>query len=400
MANERKRGRRKVICAAAAAAVVLVFATRDKGGDTVSVEVACPSKGSVTEISSVYGKIRPARMVTISPDVSGEIVKLYFAEGDTVRQGDLLLTIRQDDYLLAVSRAEASLGSASARKEAAQAEYVLRVEEAARADSLHARNAVSKADLQCAILARDIAACNLDEAYCQQEMAATALEEARTQLAKTLVYAPASGVVTRMSVEPGERVVGTNTMAGTEMMTISDLGEMELVVELSESDICKVKRGNTVRIKVDAAPGTTLYGQVSKIANSAAGTMNLSGITNFEARISIDSQDVIHLLPGMSASAEIITGSKNDILTLPLQSVFVHDGTQTVWTVDKAFTVHMRKVMCGIQDFRNVEILSGPEPGEKVVCAPFSAINSTLHEGAKVKIANNYEKRQNSDSGH
>ena len=389
-----------MICAAAAAAVVLVFATRDRSGDTISVEVAYPVKDSVTEVSSVYGKIRPARMVTISPDVSGEIVKLCFAEGDTVRKGDLLLTIRQDDYLLAVRRAEASLGSATARKEAARVELGLRVEEAARADSLHARNAVSKADLQCAVLAREVAACNMDEAVCQEEMAVAALEEARTQLAKTMVYAPASGVVTRMSVEPGERVVGTNTMSGTEMMTISDLGEMELVVELSESDVCRVKRGNTVRVKVDAAPDTTLYGHVSKIASSAAGALSLSGITNFEARISIDSQDVIRLLPGMSAAAEIITGSKNDILTLPLQSVFVRDGVQAVWTVDRSSTVHLKKVRCGIQDFQRVEILSGPGSDEKVVCAPFSAVNSTLHEGAKVKISNDYEKRQNSDPGH
>lgn len=390
MAIEKKK--RRVICAAAAAAVVLVFTVRDRGADTVSVEVASPAIDSVTEISSAYGKIRPVRMVTISPDISGEIVSLRFAEGDTVRKGDLLLSIRQDDFLLAVRRAEASLGSFTAQKEAAAVELALRIEEAARADSLYARNAVSLADRQRAALARELASRRLEELRCQEEMALTALEEARTQLSKTMVYAPTSGVITRMAVEPGERVVGTNTMAGTEMMTISDLSEMELVVELSESDICRVAVGNPVIIKVDAAPDTTLRGHVEKVASSAGEARNLSGITNFEVKISIDNQDVIRLLPGMSAEAGIITGSKNDILTLPLQSVFVRDGAQSVWTVDISSTVHLKKVRCGMQDFQKVEILSGPAPDEKVVISPFSAISTTLSEGSKVKISKDYEK--------
>ena len=392
MANNKKLKKRSVMCAAAAAVVVLFFATKDRGGDVVAVEVARPAFDSITEISSACGKIRPVRMVTISPDVSGEVTNLYFAEGDTVEKACLLLTLRQDDYLLAVRRAEASLGSVSAQKEAAEVELALRCEEAERADSLYARSAVSKADRQGAALARDLARHKLRELLCQEEMALAALEETRTQLAKTMVYSPISGVITRMAVEPGERVVGTNTMAGTEMMTISDLGEMELVVELSENDVCKVKAGDPVCIKVDAAADTTLGGHVAKVASSAGDARSLSGITNFEVRISIDNQNIIRLLPGMSASAEIITSAKNDILTLPLQAVFAKDGVQAVWTVDRSSAVHMKRVRCGIQDFQKVEILSGPAPDEMVVCSPFSAVNGSLSEGAKVKISNDYEK--------
>ena len=174
-------------------------------------------------------------------------------------------------------------------------------------------------------------------------------------------------------------------MAGTEMMTIANLDRMELVVQLGENDICSVKIGDRAEIRPDASPSSVLEGSVQKIAVSSSGGSDYGSTTDFEVRISIDNQDVIRLLPGMSASVSIITGSKNDILTVPLQAVGGKDGRETVWTVDDKGRVRRVDVRCGIQDFNKVEICSGLSESDLVVTGPFQMVNGGLNPGDKVK---------------
>ena len=373
------------IAAAFCVALLTILAGR-RGSSAAKVETAVCEKGSITQTASAYGRIRPVRQVKISPDVSGEITDIYFEEGDTVKRGDLLLKIKQESYLMAIARCRAALGSAIKARDAQAGEAHLREIEYQRLTALYENDASCLAQLQQAQIAFETAAARTGE--CEYRVAAeeASLAAARNELSKTLIYSPMDGIVSSIKVKPGERVVGTSTMAGTEMMTIADLESMEIVVDIGESDIISVSEGDEAQIKPDAAPGIILKGHVSRIAVCAAGDGQTGATTDFEVRISIDPQDVINLLPGMSASVLIVTGSKNDILTVPLQSLVVRDGRETVWMVCDDGRVRPVTVTCGIQDFGLIEICSGLKNGDRVVTGPFQTINKTLKEGDKVKI--------------
>ena len=378
-------GKKKIwwIAAAAVAAVAIIAATgKDK---TQRLETAHPERGSITHTASAFGRIRAVDQVKISPDISGEITDIFFDEGDTVRKGDLLLKIKQESYLTAIERCNASLSSAVMACEACKGETRLREREYGRMCRLKEGDAATETQLEQAL--SELECARAREKECEYRIAAEAasLRAAQSELGKTLVYSPMDGIVTSLRVKAGERVVGTATMAGTEIMTIADMGRMELVVEIGENDICSVNAGDRAEIRPDASPSDILQGRVEKIALSASTGRDMGSTTDFEVRISIDNQDIVKLLPGMSASAAIITGTKNDILTVPLQSVMVRNGHETVWTVDSLRRVHAVPVTCGIQDFSRVEICSGLTESDLVVTGPFGAINGTLSEGDKVK---------------
>ena len=370
--------------AALCVAVLTILAGRHDSR-VPKVETALCQRGSITQTASAYGRIRPVKQVKISPDVSGEITDIFFEEGDSVKRGDLLLKIKQESYLMAIARCQAALGTAVKARDAQACEARLREIEYQRLSTLYESDATCLAQLQQAQIAFETALAR--EGECDYRVAAeeASLAAARSELRKTLIYSPMDGIVSSLRVKAGERVVGTSTMAGTEMMTIADLENMEIVVEIGESDIISVKEGEEAQIKPDAAPDVALKGYVSKIAGCSLGESQMGSNTDFEVRISIESQDVIRLLPGMSASVLIVTGSKNDILTVPLQAVVVRDGRETVWVVDGDDRVRPVAVTCGIQDFGRVEICGGLGEGDRVVTGPFQTISKTLKEEDKVK---------------
>ncbi len=372
--------------AAAAAAVSAMLLATGKSQLPV-VEAAHPQVGDISRTASAYGRIQPVTQVTISPDVSGEIMEINFDEGDTVKRGDLLFKIKQESYLNSIARCQAALGSALKTLEVQDGQLKLKLQQLQRLEKLCAGEAAPASQLEEARIAFDCAQAQKQECEFQVAAARANLEAARSELAKTLVYAPIDGIVTALRAKAGERVVGTGTMAGTEIMTIANLERMELVVQLGQNDICSVSTGNLAQIRPDAAPSSILEGTVDKIAVSASGSGQIVGSSDFEIRISIDNQSNIKLLPGMSASVTIYTGSKNDILTVPLQAIMVRDGQETVWTVAADGRVHSVPVSCGIQDFSRVEITGGLFQSDLVVTGPFQTISKGLKEADKVKLS-------------
>lgn len=371
-----------IAISAVVAVAIAVISSRDK---TPVVEVRKPALGSITQTASAFGRIQAVDQVTIAPDVSGEITEIYVDEGDTIKKSDLLLTIKQDSYLLAVERGAASLSSVIKARDAQRGEVKLRKLEYERTKKLFDGDAVPLSQLEQARAALETAEAREVEYEYRIAAEEASLKAAESELGKTMVYSPMDGVVTSLRVKKGERVVGTGTMAGTEVMTIADLNRMELVVEIGENDICNVKVGDKAEIKPDASPTHVLNGYVEKIALSASTGGSLGSTTDFKVKISIDYQEFIKLLPGMSASAVIITGSKNDILTVPLQAVTIRDGRETVWAVDERQRVRAVPVVCGIQDFSRVEICSGLDGDDLIVTGPFGLIAGGLSEGDKVK---------------
>lgn len=416
--------------------------------EPTEVEYTKVARGTIVEKVSASGKIQPEVEVKVSPDVSGEIVSLNVAEGDSVVAGQELLKIRPDNYVSLLARAEAQVNAQKAGSE--QSKAVLAQSEARlskakidfdRNDRLHKDKVISDADFDqfqsAYIVAKqdlEAAKANVKAANFNVKSAEAAFKEAKTNLTKTTIYAPQSGIISKLNVELGERVVGTSQMAGTEMLRIANLNNMEVRVNVNENDITRVSLGDTVMIDVDAFSSSDrkFMGVVYEVASSAnssgtAAAVSNDAVTEFEVKIRVlrsSYADLIQgklsypLKPGMTASVEILTNRKSNILTVPLASVTTRelgaekksegdkpseDGA-AVKTQDDANAERKRKenirevvfveekgkvkqveVKTGISDFEHIEIVSGLKDGQQIISGPYATVAKKLNAGDLVK---------------
>lgn len=367
------------ILLAAAAALALLLAARAGKGSRIEVSVQHPQRADLVESIPASGIIRPVVEVKITPDVSGEVVEIYAKEGDRVEAGDLILRIRQDLYLSQVDQASASLGTLRAQLARQRAEARQARINHERNQQLFELNAISAAELQHTKTELDIAQSSLQAAEYAVRSGEAQLKEARENLLKTTVYAPMEGIISRMDVEKGERVVGTSQMSGTELFRIADFSRMEVAVEVGEGDIVRIEPGDSVRVEIDAYPRRTFKGTVSQIANSAK-------VANFGVRIEL-MPDSVKFLPGMSAAVSILTQRRDSCLTLPVAAVFTRDKETCVWVAEADATVHLRKVLTGIQERDRIEIRDGLSETEQVVVGPPEALAHQLAGGQKVRLS-------------
>lgn len=352
--------------------------------DGIGVSVITPAVGSIHQTIPANGKVRPVTEVNITPDVSGEIVEIFFQEGDFVHKGDLLLKIKPDIYLSLLDQATAALNGSKAQfsqQEASLRQAKLHFE---RSKLLLEKGAIALSEYEEAESSFKIAERVLESARYQVQSATASVREARENLAKTSIYSPMDGIISRMMVEKGERVVGTSQMAGTEILRVADFSRMEISVEINENDIIKVERGDTASVEIDAFKGQKFSGIVTQVANSAKSTGYLSEqITSFEVNILL-SDDTSRLRPGMSATIAITTEKKDNIITIPLKCI---NSNGCIFVVrDDGSTVEERRVVTGIQDIDNIEIIDGLSMEEMVVSGPYDAINRSLTDNGKVFI--------------
>ena len=390
----------------------------------------------------------------ISSDVSGEIVELYVQEGDSVYTGQVLAKIDPDTYESTVERGRASVNSAKANKaasatqiESSKAQIQQIQAQLTNAKTVHDRNVkllsegvISQvefdqslsalqglvANMRASEATLESAKKNVEGASYSVQSAEATLREMRTSLSRTIIKSPTNGIVSSLSVEQGERVVGTIQMAGTEMMRIANLSAMEVQVDVSENDILRVSLNDKVDIEVDAYLDRKFSGHVTEIANSAsniggAASLNTDQVTNFVVKVRVDSESYKDLLgpnkrspfrPGMSASVDIKTETMDDVLAIPIQAVTVrekeddkdnkkkkaaNDELEEVVFVMEADTVRMVNVTTGIQDDEYILVTSGLEKGEVVVTGPYSAISKKLDQGDAVRVKEEKEKYDEED---
>lgn len=439
----------KYLIAAAVVLILLAVIGKNAGwfGKELEITVATEKaeKRTIIETITANGKVRPQTEVKISPDVSGEIVELHVVEGDQVEQGQLLLRIKPDTYIsmrdrsiAALNSARANLANANARLAQVQAQFEQAERNFNRNQTLFDQKTISESEYETARSTYQVAKAEVEAARQNSQSAefsiksaAATVEEAEENLSRTTIYSPMSGTVSMLNVEQGERVVGTAQMAGTEMMRIANLNRMEVLVAVNENDIVRVKHLDTAMIEVDAYLGQDFSGVVTEIANSAnVSNVGADQITNFDVKILILQDSYQHLmpetpsgrfpfLPGMSATVDIRTNTKSDIITVPIQAVTTRSdslimadngeaatqtaslgtldsGTETslsevVFIVDSDNILQMRKVNTGIQDNNYIEITGGLQEGDVIVTAPYSAITRTLKAGSKVKIVDRSE---------
>ena len=355
----------------------------------MDVETETLSAGEIEERIPATGTIRPAIEVKLAPEVSGEVVEVFFNEGDTVMEGEALVKIRQDQYLSQVEQAQASLGSLRAQLGRQRAELQQARMNHERDKKLYELSAISTAEFQASATSLEIARNTLREAEYSIRSGESRLKEALENLQKTTVYAPMTGIVSRINVEKGEIVVGTNQMAGTELCRIADFSRMEIEVNVGENDIVRISANDSARIEIDAYPRQEFKGIVTYIANSAKNNDGrFDQVRNFAVRIEI-TPDSAKFLPGMSAAVSIITDQKNDCLSVPLGSVFYRGKEASVWTVDHGGVCRRRLIETGIQGMDRIEVKSGLDAGETVVIGPPEAISHDLAEGKRVRVKQN-----------
>lgn len=408
--------------------IIIIIVAKTFKKDEIKVTVEKAGNHTITETVTGSGKIYPETEVNISPEVSGEIIELNVQEGDSVHKGQLLARINPAIYNSIVNQAQASVEESRSRvansKEMvaqAQANYEQALATYTRNQKLYNDKVISQMEYEqsestykSAKASYDAAKANVSGGGYNVLGATASLNQAKENLRKTTIFAPTSGVISSLNVKLGERVVGTAQMAGTNMLTIADLGKIEVRVDVSETDIAKVKLNDTTIIEADAYRNKKFTGVVSKISvsskNASSQTLSTDQVTNYTVNILILPSSYADLIkqnpnrfpfkPGMSASVEIQTKSEKNILSIPVNAVTtrdypdsvkkknlnVDDIRQVVFVYDKENgEVKMRDVKTGIQDNQYIQILSGLKEGEEVVTAPYGAIARILKDKSKVK---------------
>jgi HlyD family secretion protein len=451
MAQKRKSNKVLYILLGLVAVLIIVAVIGKKAGwigktKETEVEVEEAKTGRIIETVSASGGIQPVYEVKISPDVPGEIIELNVEEGDSVVQGELLIKIRPDIYQSALERTRANLNQQKANLADARARVARSEAQMIRAESEYKRNkelkdqkVISDADFELSEANYKVAVNDLMSAK-ESENAAefivasaqATVRESEENLRYTTIRAPISGIVSKRNVELGERVVGTAQMAGTEMLRIADLTKMEARVNVNENDIIRVSIGDTAVIDVDSYThtGKKFKGAVTQIANTANDKTSPDAVTEFEVRIRIlnssyedlvKEQNVISpFRPGMTASVDITTEIRDNILTVALAAVTTRNPNDKGGTEDEekpekdeaeestesgsatkekdekedlvevVFVLSEGKakmvpVETGISDFENIEIKSGIALGDKIIKGPFIVVSKKLKDGDLVK---------------
>lgn len=457
MTTKKKKSRKWLVPVLIIGIGALIATAYFKGqGKPKGIEVTVEEADNRTILEKVTasGKIFPETEVKISSDVSGEIVELYVQEGDSVYIGQVLAKIDPDTYESTVERGRASVNSAKANKaasatqiESSKAQIQQIQAQLTNAKTVQDRNVkllsegvISQvefdqslsalqglvANMRSAEATLESAKKNVEGASYSVQSAEATLREMRTSLSRTIIKSPTNGIVSSLSVEQGERVVGTIQMAGTEMMRIANLSAMEVQVDVSENDILRVSLNDKVDIEVDAYLDRKFSGYVTEIANSAsniggAASLNTDQVTNFVVKVRVDSESYKDLLgpnkrypfrPGMSASVDIRTETMDNVLAIPIQAVTVRekeadkdnkkkkaadDELEEVVFVMEADTVRMVNVTTGIQDDEYILVTSGLEKGEVIITGPYSAISKKLDQGDAVRVKEEKEKNDDED---
>jgi len=414
-----------------------------KGNKPTDVYTEKATVRDIIEIVSATGKVQPETELKISSDVSGEITEMMVKEGDQVKKGDLLCRIKPDLYVSAFDRVNASVNTTKANLKSAEAQLEQARASLANSEAVFNRNkklldqnAISEQDFDAIKAQYEGAKANVQALEAgvnagQYNIQSTeaSLKEANTNLEKTFIYSPVDATVSKLSVEKGERVVGVSGMAGTEILRLANLNEMEVSVEVNENDIIKVHKNDTALIEVDAYMDKKFKGIVTEIANSSNSTgISVDQVTNFVVKIRmlresygylVNQKNLIPFRPGMSASVDIQTRRVNKVIAVPIQAVTTRNADsldnknqsdfddrevkvkndneekdlkkieekikEYVFILEKGEAKRL-EVKTGIQDNDFIEIISGVAKNQEIICGPYSAVSKSLSDKTKVNI--------------
>ena len=397
-----------------------IIGNKDKGTE---IETAKADEITIVETVSATGKIQPEIEVKISSEVSGEIIALPVKEGQVVKKGELLVKINPDLYTSGYNRTVSNLSGTKAGLSQADASFKEAQSNYDRSKTLYDKGIISRSDWDKAIASFEVAKANKQSSYYNVQSANATVKEAKDNLGRTTIYAPADGTISMLNVELGERVLGTQQMTGTEILRVANLNNMEVEVDVNENDIVKINVGDSANVQVDAYLKKEFKGIVTSISNSASATTSADQVTNFKVKIRILKESYMDLLegkpvtyspfrPGMTATVDIITTRKEKVIGVPISAIVMKSDTaaankyevkdekpddkKVVAKSDKKFEcvfvkegnkAKIRIVKTGIQDNTNIEVISGIKKGDVIIVGPYSTVSKELNSGDKVVIA-------------
>ena len=414
--------------------IILLVTLKSKGiiggnDDSKQVETSKVDEITIIETVSATGKIQPEIEVKISSEVSGEIIALPVKEGQVVKKGDLLVKINPDLYTSGYNRTVSNLSGTKAGLSQADATFKEAKASYDRSKTLFDKGIISRSDWDKAIAAFEGAKANKESAYYNVQSANATVKEAKDNLGRTTIYAPADGTISSLGVELGERVLGTQQMTGTELLRVANLNNMEVEVDVNENDIVKINIGDSTKIQVDAYLKKEFKGIVTSISNSASAATTADQVTNFKVKVRILKESYQDLLegkpatyspfrPGMTATVDIITERKEKVIGVPISAVVIKSDTTATKSYeikdegedkkvapknDKKFEcvfvkvgnkAKIRIVKTGIQDDTNIEVTSGLKKGDVVIVGPYTTVTKDLNSGDKVTLAKDSDKEK------
>ncbi len=404
--------------------VIVAVSSKKKGNDENVVQTAKVGRQKIVETVTATGRIQPKTQVKISADVAAKITNLYVKEGDWVEKGDLLVQLDRERFQASVESADANVRSAESNASLAKENMLKAEKDYVRTKELFEKSLESQAILDQIYATFQVEKARQKSALEQVEQAKAVLKQSKDDLSKTTIYAPMAGTISQLNKEEGEIALGSQFQEDV-IMIVSDLSGMEALVNVDENDIVSVAVKDSAKIEVDALPDKVFHGEVSEIASSAkitgAGTTDQK--TEFEVKISIlnPGED---LRPGMTASSDIISETRENAIGVPIQCVTVRTPDQlkkketknssgvaladslskqnyvpdkdgfvpVVFVVEKGH-VKAEQVKTGIQSETHIEILEGLTEGEEIVTGSYRAISQTLANGTPVVVKNNGQQK-------
>ncbi|TDI77190.1 MAG: efflux RND transporter periplasmic adaptor subunit [Bacteroidetes bacterium] len=395
---------------------LLVFGGNKNKRDVNEVLISKIELITIIETVAATGKIQPEIEVMLSSEVSGEIIELPVKEGQQVEKGDLLVRINPDLIQSALTQSQAGLQNVRAMLSQAEAGLKNAKLSYDRNKALFEKGVISKSTWDGSVAEYEMAQANRESAYFNVKSAAANVKQTRDNLARTSIFAPMNGTISKLSVELGERVVGTAQMAGTEIMRVANLSNMEVEVDVNENDIVKVTIGDSTIVEVDAYLKREFKGIVTEIANSAETALSVDQVTNFKVKVRIlpaSYQDLTEgkseyfspFRPGMTATVDIITDKRENIIGVPISAILVKLPSDTISKkkgkvrgkasadeekfeavfVNNGGEAELKVVTTGIQDDSNIEITSGLTENDIVITGPYNLVTKKLKSGDKVE---------------
>jgi HlyD family secretion protein len=403
------------IVAIVAIGSVLGMSAAKRGNKAVEVRIEPVQKRDLVASVTASGQVRPQTKVDVASDVSGKITKLAVKEGQIVTAGQFLVQIDPTNFQAAVQRSEATI--ASSRSQLAQAQANLEQSKRAydRLASMKKTNPQLIADEQVEQLKTsvDVNTAMVESARHAVDQAQASLNDAKSSLSKTTLYAPMAGRVTRLVVEQGETAVpGTFNKDAATLLTISNMSVLETRVKVDETDVARIKVGDSAQVQIDAFPDTTFVGRVTKISNSSvkAATSTTDQAVDYEVTIQLLNAPA-ETRPDFSATAKVITDKRTAVLSVPIIALTVRENealskgdtavglgkakpvkeigkkdVEGVFVVGADNKVTFRPVKVGIAGEKHFEIISGLKDGEKIVAGTYQAIRE-LKDGTLVREA-------------
>lgn len=406
-----------------------IIGNKDEGFE---VETAAVNEITIVETVSATGKIQPEIEVKISSEVSGEIIELPVKEGQVVKKGQLLVKINPDLYTSGLNRSVSNLSGTKAGLSQADAAFKEAKANYERNKTLFDKGIISKSDWDKAIASFESAKASKESAYYNVQSASATVKESRDNLGRTIIYAPADGTISSLGVELGERVLGTQQMTGTEILRVANLNNMEVEVDVNENDIVKINIGDSTNIQVDAYLKKEFKGIVTSISNSASSATTADQVTNFKVKVRILKESYKDLIegkpetyspfrPGMTATVDIITKTKQNIIGVPISAVVVKSDTtatkkfevkaddsedgdkKVVAKSDKKYEcvfvkvgdkAKIRIIKTGIQDDTNIEVTTGLKKGDIIIIGPYTTVSKDLNSGDKVVSSKDSNKKK------